>query len=87
MSWIRVSSTAFQPLEAYSNAKSSAHAFRSHGRQIVFIDFQKEGDKDHFLWEAVSQTSQPVSLAVTSSEREASILDKFHDHLDHLLMR
>ena len=41
----------------------------------------------HCLWVSVSQTSLPALLAVTNSEREASILGKFHDQPDNVFIR
>ena len=54
--------------------------------QIVHVDVEKKGGQDRSLLEVVSQTSLPALLAVTSSEYEASIPDKFHDHSDHVII-
>ena len=39
------------------------------------------------LRNSVSWTSKPVSLAVTGGKSEASTLEKFPDHPDHVLIR
>ena len=38
------------------------------------------------MWETIFQASEPAWLAVTSGQGEASVLNKFHDHLDHVLV-
>ena len=82
-------SRSFQSLEEQSKARSSAYAILSGncGSKIVRIDVQQEGCQDRSLRDAVFQTLQPASLAVTGSEGETSIRDKLHDHADHLLIR
>ena len=52
--------------------------------KIVYI--KKEGCQDQSLVNAISQTSMPASLAITSGEGEASISDKLQDHFNHVLI-
>ena len=44
-------------------------------------------DINRFVGDVISQTSKPASLAITGGEGEASILDKFQDHPNHVLIR
>ena len=77
-------------LEKHAAMLSHQHMHTSEKscRQIVCADIEKEGGQDRSQREVVSQTSLPASLAVViSSEREASIPDKVHDHPDHVLIR
>ena len=39
------------------------------------------------LWETIFQASESAWLAVTSGQGEASVPNKFHYHLDHVLVR
>ena len=38
------------------------------------------------MWETIFQASKPAWLAVTSGQGEAFVPNKFHDHLDHVLV-
>ena len=39
------------------------------------------------MWATIFQASKPAWLAVTSGQGEASVPNKFHNHLDHVLVR
>ena len=47
---------------------------------------KKRGAKTS-LWDTIFQSSEPAWLAVTSGQGEASVLHKFHDHPDHVLVQ
>ena len=69
-----------------SPSRQRRHTIGGCGRQIVYVYVKKKRSKDLSMWDAIFQTSEPAWLAVTSGEDEASVLNKSHDHPDHVLL-
>ena len=53
-------------------------------RKIVYTDIKKEKGQDR--GDAVSQTSEPASFAITGGKDETFISDKLQDHPNHVLI-
>ena len=51
------------------------------------VDVIKKGRKDRSLRNAIFQKMEPASLAVTGNKGKTSAPDKFHNHLNHVLIR
>ena len=52
----------------------------------VNIKVEKEGSQNRFLRNAVSQTANPILLAVIGSKDDISVSDKLHNHSDYVLI-
>ena len=71
----------------YRQVVSASILLGDYGRQIVDLNVEKKRSQDWSLWETIFQASEPAWLAVTSGQGEPSVPNKFHDHLDHVLVQ
>ena len=55
--------------------------------QVTDIDIKEKRSQDRSLWDTILQASEFALLSITGREGEATVLNKFHDHLYQVSVR